>query len=254
MRAAPQQRAVAAGAGVIPGPRPAATTKAQRIAQLRDLFAQGHSMKGAARAMGLSRVYVRRLAEAAGLKPDPEAVKKMVAAKKAATRRRTDKRSPEERARVRAATIAAMSAKLGIDLAARNQRIIDLRREGWKLPEIAKAVGCGERAARHVIERAIKSGILRPFTATRAPKPDLTPEIAAHKLAEAMRKSRITSDEQMAAFKRAQDHVRRCAALPPVTDAEVADLVAQFLARGGRVTVCPPRAAEVVNSGAGFVA
>jgi hypothetical protein len=47
-------------------------------------------------------------------------------------------------------------------------------------------------------------------------------------------------------------HARRCrAAGPPPGDAEVARLVAEFLARGGKATRCPPAHLLPIRNGAG---
>lgn len=40
---------------------------------------------------------------------------------------------------------------------------------------------------------------------------------------------------------RAAAHARLCRALPPVKGREAEALIAEFLARGGQVTACPPR-------------
>jgi hypothetical protein len=53
-------------------------------------------------------------------------------------------------------------------------------------------------------------------------------------------------------FRIASSHARRCrAAGPPPGDAEVARMIADFLAHGGAVTVCPPAHLLPVRNGAG---
>ena len=46
-------------------------------------------------------------------------------------------------------------------------------------------------------------------------------------------------------------HKRRCAALPPPSEAELATMLAEFRARGGEVTACPAAYALPVQTGAG---
>jgi hypothetical protein len=49
-------------------------------------------------------------------------------------------------------------------------------------------------------------------------------------------------------------HGRRWRVLPPPSEAEVRRMVAEFQARGGRVTVCPAAHAVPVQNGAGRAA
>jgi hypothetical protein len=51
-----------------------------------------------------------------------------------------------------------------------------------------------------------------------------------------------------------QGRMRRCRALPRPDDAEVARLVAEFRARGGAVTRCPPACVLPVRNGDGLTA
>jgi hypothetical protein len=59
-------------------------------------------------------------------------------------------------------------------------------------------------------------------------------------------------DGRLARARALRARAERCRALPPPGEAEVARMVAEFRARGGAVTVCPPACAAPVQNGDGL--
>ena len=68
------------------------------------------------------------------------------------------------------------------------------------------------------------------------------------------RNGRAAREDRYARARAIWAHVERCRALPRPGEAEVARLVAEFHARGGTVTLCPPACVLAVQNGTGLAA
>jgi len=127
-----------------------------------------------------------------------------------------------------------------------------MRGPGITIGRVSKALDVSPSKLAKLWQAAHPGTLYRLPAVARDPAKPVAPIVAGGVAGVFVPRGSMSKEEWRAHRNAAVLHGRRTRNLPPVTGSEAADLVAQYLARGGRIAWAPPAATAPINSGRGF--